>query len=488
MINLRNVLVRSALQINNWILRRDLRIAMLKSRYFDRHTPFDEPGADIEQFRALEYEVAQELGLGPERKPTDRQKALLKFDVTPQDFNKFGSSELDLPLEADLVLSEWIKEHTSELKALHWEAFHEEDETQISISTTVINGRPVQSHIGFIASYAKSIHYILMFRYKSHNTDEWMWHATVRGPSASKLSTEFQQRHDAFLIARLRGKALNNARTFIELKRYRREDLVYPHELGQRIDELLAAFHRWAEPSSRVRRWGSLLIGRPGTGKTTIGGLIGAARPDGCTFLYFPAADVNHPAQITNAFTLAKKLEPCVLQIDDVDLIARDRRENNGGAYTSALMEALDGLEESAKIFVIMSSNDVSKMEPAIVDRAGRISSKLIFTGFQEVCDDMIAMHAQAFGLTLAREDINAVVLAMKEKLNDFTPDEAKNICQRLYLLYGEAPITAEQLKSAIAEAAQTFHSETANQSFLPVQKPNGKGRLQHVDPQLDYD
>jgi hypothetical protein len=468
---MREMIRRTFDSIESWLIRRELYRAMLKYHYTERQSPLDRNNVSIDAFLALEAAAARKLGVQP--KQTDLERIFeTKFGISKDAFSSFGSSELHMPISADLALDEWIK--NDEGLSVHLLDTFDEQGNRCKSFTMVIDGRAIQREFSLIVSYKSAIHYICFRRYEE-TRNEWKWGIDARGPRASSLLAEFSCVYEAFMIAQLRGKAITRTKEVIELKEYQRDELVYPPELGRSIDQLIRSFRQWANPASKVCRWGSLLIGRPGTGKTTIGGMLGAMRPANCTFVYFPAADVRAAWQITNAFALAKQMEPCVLQIDDVDLIARDRRKGGNVEFTSALMEALDGLQEgSAKLFVIMTSNDVSKMEPAIVDRAGRISNKITFTGFGDACGDMLSLHARTFGLSISRSDIDSVALALKEHLQEFTPDEAKNVCQRLYLLHDQAPISTEALTAAILETAKTFHSSTANESFLPTRKLNG--------------
>ncbi len=465
--------------VKRGLLVRQIRHAVLARRYQHVTSAFSSGDNDFSALEAIEEEIAHDLGVRKVRQLTDLQRLLEeKFQIRREDIRALHTSDFTLPLEGDIVLEEWLAENDS-LKLEH-RGIYDASEMLASSRTTIIEGRAVERTYRLIATYLNVTHILTMTL--EMRSSGCVWSVNCRGEFCGNILNELNERYETYIMKLIRGKAINAQRRVIDLKSYSRDDLVYPQELGRAIDQLLASFKRWASPGSHVKRWGSLLVGPTGTGKTTIGGLLGAARPEGCTFIYFPAAEVSNSSQISAVFKLAKRLQPCIIQVDDVDHIAHDRRstDNNRG-YTSVLMEAMDGLEETSQLFLLLTSNDVSKMDPAIIERAGRISSKIVFSGFDEICDQIIATYARTFKLVIATEDVEAVVAELKSRLKRFTPDEGKNVCQRLYLLHGEGVITREQLRVGFEETLTAFHDSPADKSFLPPMR-NGHGHRQEPE------
>jgi len=75
-------------------------------------------------------------------------------------------------------------------------------------------------------------------------------------------------------------------------------------------------------------------------------------------------------------FSLARFLQPSIMVIEDVDLIARERTHMHGPyeeALLNKLLNEMDGLREDAEVLFILTTNRPDQIEPALVSRPGRI-------------------------------------------------------------------------------------------------------------------
>ena len=159
------------------------------------------------------------------------------------------------------------------------------------------------------------------------------------------------------------------------------------HGMGEarQIAEDLIGDIRAAEagriPWSAVDK-GLLLIGAPGTGKTTLAKAI--AKECGIKFVIASAAawqsagalDVHLRAMRT-CFAEARRYAPAILFIDELDSIgSRERLQGSGDQYQTevinALLEEIQGIDSAASVIVIGATNYLEKIDPAL-RRAGRL-------------------------------------------------------------------------------------------------------------------
>jgi cell division protease FtsH len=153
---------------------------------------------------------------------------------------------------------------------------------------------------------------------------------------------------------------------------------------------------------------GILFYGPPGTGKThTIHYLSRAL--EGHTTLLVSAEQVG---LLGEYMTLARLLQPSIVVMEDVDLIARDRANMNSPCeevLLNKLLNEMDGLKEDADILFILTTNRPEALEAALASRPGRVDQAIEFP----VPDEMgrrklIMLYAPKIGL--ASDDIEDLV------------------------------------------------------------------------------
>jgi ATP-dependent Clp protease adapter protein ClpS len=122
-------------------------------------------------------------------------------------------------------------------------------------------------------------------------------------------------------------------------------------------------------------RKGILLYGPPGTGKTHTIRYLASNLP-GHTTLIITAAQV---ALLAQYMSLARLLQPAMVVIEDVDLIASDRDEMGPCEETllNGLLNEMDGLKQDADILFILTTNRPEQLESALAGRPGRIDQAI---------------------------------------------------------------------------------------------------------------
>ncbi len=427
---------------------------------------------DLGKFRKRLFSELETVGIlvNEPSIPMLYQRTQDLLGLSKEKINDLTETTEIFPVICYAVLEDWLKENSS-LIVLH-QGYYNFSGEERAPSFIIVNGLKIPDRMHILAKYAGEPVFLKVL------CDKRAMNIGVSGESSPALIGELQQRVKGRVVKEFKGKTINHNLETVELKSYKREQLIYPSKLGKKIDDLLVVFNRWKQ-SDKVARWGYLFIGNPGTGKTTVGGLIHGNKGE-CTFMYCPAGEISSN-DINQIFSMAKTLAPTILQIDDVDLIAKDRSDGDSSC-TSALMENLDGLGEDSKIFVVLTTNDPAAIEDAIINRAGRVSGKIIFSDFGSCLAELLLKHAENYGLKVSEETTRKALEEQEKAIGDFTPDEAKNICERLYLLHGtETQLTSTHLIEAIDEVYSAFHDPDVLKRFTR----NGKTKNAPKQPDV---
>ena len=132
--------------------------------------------------------------------------------------------------------------------------------------------------------------------------------------------------------------------------------------IGKHRDALRAA--------GRHLKRGVLLYGPPGSGKTlTVRHLL--SETPGITAVVLAGDSIRF---VTQAAELARAMQPAIVVLEDVDLIAADRSLSVGPQpLLFAMLDALDGLDGDADVAFVLTTNRVEVLEQALADRPGRI-------------------------------------------------------------------------------------------------------------------
>ena len=155
-------------------------------------------------------------------------------------------------------------------------------------------------------------------------------------------------------------------------------------ELTETI-EFLRNPERFSRLGGRVPR-GILLYGPPGTGKTLLA--RAAAKEAGVAFLAASGSSFQEKfaglgaARVRHLFAKGRKLSPCIIFIDEVDALGRQR--GRGGDSASAdqdqtlnqLLVEMDGFDQSAAVVVIASTNRPDILDKALT-RPGRFDREI---------------------------------------------------------------------------------------------------------------
>lgn len=165
------------------------------------------------------------------------------------------------------------------------------------------------------------------------------------------------------------------------LRAVERKDVILPPKTLKLLDRNIGGFIAARERIKALHftaKKGLLFYGPPGTGKTHTIHYLASQLP-GHTTLLITAEQV---AWIGEYFRLARFLQPAMMVIEDVDLIAREREEMRNPAQEvllNKLLNEMDGLREDADVIFILTTNRPDHLEPALASRPGRIDQAIEF-------------------------------------------------------------------------------------------------------------
>lgn len=169
--------------------------------------------------------------------------------------------------------------------------------------------------------------------------------------------------------------------TVHKLRHVEREQVILPQStlelLERNVIQFIAQRERLARFQQATKK-GLLFYGPPGTGKThTIHYLARAL--EGHTTLLISAEQVGLLAEY---MTLARLLQPSMVVIEDVDLIARDRADMDNvcsEVLLNKLLNEMDGLKAEADILFVLTTNRPESLEAALASRPGRVDQAIEF-------------------------------------------------------------------------------------------------------------
>ncbi|SDF36463.1 membrane protease FtsH catalytic subunit [Thermoanaerobacter thermohydrosulfuricus] len=225
----------------------------------------------------------------------------------------------------------------------------------------------------------------------------------------------------------------------------------------QEIVEFLKYPKKFLELGARIPK-GVLLVGPPGTGKTLLAKAV--AGEAGVPFFSISGSDFVEmfvgvgAARVRDLFDQAKKNAPCIVFIDEIDAVGRQRGAGLGGGHDereqtlNQLLVEMDGFSVNEGIIVIAATNRPDILDPALL-RPGRFD-RHITVGIPDIKgrEEILKIHARNKPLA---PDVSLQVLARRTP--GFTGADLENLMNEAALLAarrGLKQITMAELEEAI--------------------------------------
>ncbi len=279
----------------------------------------------------------------------------------------------------------------------------------------------------------------------------------------------------------VRPTPMGVALEFSEVPITTRDDVVLPESVLTRVERhaLGVATHRHAllEAGQHLKR-GLLLYGPPGTGKThTMRYLIGQMA--GYTRLLLTGRALH---AIGSAAELARDLQPAVVVLEDVDLVAEDRSFGPGTSpVLFDLLDAMDGAAADADLLFVLTTNRADLLEPALAARPGRVDVAVeIDLPDGDARRRLLALYGRSLPLHLSDAEVAQIV----ERTDGVTASFIKELLRRAVLeSLAEDPeqsvVTAAHLARALDDLLDSTQQLTRSLLGVgndPASLPGGGG------------
>lgn len=226
-------------------------------------------------------------------------------------------------------------------------------------------------------------------------------------------------------------------------------------ELAELV-EFLKNPSKYNDLGARIPK-GVLLVGPPGTGKTLLARAV--AGEAGVPFFSISGSDFVEmfvgvgASRVRDLFEQAKKNSPCIVFIDEIDAVGRQRGAGLGGGHDereqtlNQLLVEMDGFGANEGVIMIAATNRPDVLDPALM-RPGRFDRQVL-VGYPDIKgrEDILKVHSK--GKPLAPD---VVLNTVAKSTAGFTGADLENLLNEAALLSARKnlrAITMEEIEEA---------------------------------------
>ena len=207
----------------------------------------------------------------------------------------------------------------------------------------------------------------------------------------------------------------------------------------EEIVEFLKSPKKFTDMGARIPK-GVLLVGHPGTGKTLLAKAV--AGEAGVPFFIISGSEFVEmfvgvgASRVRDLFNEAKKNAPCIIFIDEIDAVGRQRGAGLGGGHDereqtlNQLLVEMDGFGTNEGVIVIAATNRPDVLDKALL-RAGRFDRQIVVSNPDvKAREQILEVHARKKKLA---DDVDLKVIA--KNTSGFAGADLENVLNEAALL-----------------------------------------------------